>query len=112
MLPRFIYELLPYLYLVIGFLTGLIFDSDVIFIAASLLIVTGFSVLYMRYNYRHRLKKTSPAKNVESTARYNCVNRRQQDRRQSMTSQFPLIDCSGCLVTNDRRITERRALSL
>ena len=110
MFPRVIYELLPYLYLGIGFSTGLIFNSSIIFIAASLLIATGISILYMRYSYRRRLTEMLPAEEVKATVKRNYVSRRKDDRRQRLTSQFPLIDCYGNLVTNERRSGDRRMM--
>jgi len=108
MLPRFIYEVLPYLYLSIGLTTGLIFHSSVIFIAASLLIATGISILYMRFSYRRKLQQVSTTTNSLSARRHHYVSRCSADRRRNQLLSFPLIDCYGYLVTYDRRRGERR----
>lgn len=110
MLPRSLYELLPYLYLGIGFSSSLVLESNIIFIAASLLIATGISIIYMRYTYRRKLHEMIPGGVAQQTVQRNYVSRRQNDRRQSLTSQFPLIDSSGNLVTGERRHGDRRRM--
>lgn len=123
MLPRLIYELLPYLYLSIGFFSGLVFDSDIIFIAATLLIASGVAILFMRYHYRKNniqamLSATSMnyefAANDDFDQQYSprqmteYVNRSLKDRRQHPIHEFPLMDNLGKIIMHDRRVGERR----
>ena len=52
MLPRVLYELLPYAYLVVGISGSVLVDSNVIFIASVLLMSAGILVILMRYRFR------------------------------------------------------------
>jgi len=132
MLPRLLYELLPYLYLSIGFFSGLVFDSDVIFVAATLLISSGIAVLFMRYHYRKNNIQAMLAATKLATNNMNSsmndeffaqesvnqqlfsrpvtehVNRTIKDRRQHPVNQFPLMDKFGKIVMYERRVAERR----
>jgi len=56
MLPKMLYELLPYLYLSAG-LGGFIINSAIVFVASISLMMTGILVLIMRINYRRGIKK-------------------------------------------------------
>ena len=108
MLPRVLYEFLPYFYLLFGVSTGLVFDSSVIFVAATLMVAAGLSILFMRYSYRQSLQEMLANMNVMPVSQENYVSRRSNDRRQRFVSQFPLIDSGGELVTNERRENDRR----
>ncbi len=111
MLPRAIYELLPYLYITIGVSTSLALSTGVIMVAAALLISAGLVILSMRFNYRRKLSLMLSNHPVETTVQRNYVSRRKTDRRQRLTTQFPLIDSAGNLVTADRRGGDRRSLT-
>jgi len=57
MLPKILYELLPYMYLSVGVGSGVTINSAIIFIASVLLMVTGILVLCMRISYRRDIKR-------------------------------------------------------
>lgn len=57
MLPKVIYEMLPYLYLSIGFGSGVTISSTLVFIASVLLMATGVLVLVMRITYRREIRR-------------------------------------------------------
>ena len=57
MLPKVIYEMLPYLYLSIGFGSGVTISSTLVFIASVLLMATGILVLVMRITYRREIRR-------------------------------------------------------
>ncbi len=123
MLPRPLYELLPYLYLAIGFSTSLILDSSMVFIAATLLIATGIAILFMRFNYRRNIRQMLIATRSKSematgymveayikTAKSASSSGRRsgKDRRQRQAVTFPLWDDLGNVVTGERRVGDRR----
>jgi len=57
MLPKMIYEMLPYLYLSIGVGSGITISSTLVFIASVLLMTTGILVLVMRITYRREIRR-------------------------------------------------------
>ena len=57
MLPKFLYEILPFLYLSVGFGGGAVINSTVVFIASVLLMATGILVLTMRITYRREVRR-------------------------------------------------------
>lgn len=57
MLPKMIYEMLPYLYLSIGVGSGITISSTLVFIASVLLMATGILVLVMRITYRREIRR-------------------------------------------------------
>ena len=105
MLPRSLYELLPYLYLGIGAIGCAIFDSELAIISSVLVILAGLIVLWMRIDYRRTVFEI-----VKSDLRG--VNRSSHDRRQVESTDFPLIDSSGDVVNANRRLGERRSLAV
>ena len=113
MLPRSLYELLPYIYLVVGAVSGLMIDSSLIFIASLLLILAGTLTLYMRRAYRknkigsHQQTADIPLQSEQGTVMEN-DNRSGFDRRKRKALDFPLIDYAGFSVSSDRRLSERR----
>lgn len=52
MLPKVLYELLPYLYVSVAVSSGLTINSPIVFIASVVLTLTGVLVIKMRINYR------------------------------------------------------------
>jgi len=56
MLPRMLYELLPFIYFSVG-AGGFVIDSAMIFVASLSLIMTGALVLLMRINYRRNIRQ-------------------------------------------------------
>jgi len=104
MLPLSLYELLPYIYLGVGAVGCALFDSELILIASVLIILAGFIVLWMRIDYRRNVIEP-----VFTDVRFD--KREGDDRRQIVTTVFPLVDASGTVVTANRRVGERRALA-
>lgn len=103
MLPYVLYELLPYLYLVIGTLGCVWFESKVVLIASVLMILAGFIILWMRIDYRRNSLDLS-------SGDVNYAKRSNVERRQNTSVSFPLVDSAGILVKVDRRMGERRVL--
>ena len=101
MLPRSLYELLPYLYLIAGLVCGLFADSSLMLIASLLLIAAGALSIYMRYRFRSEQKTRQQSFNEKRSG---------SDRRQHQVANFPCIDNAGRLVAVDRRQHERRHL--
>jgi len=56
MLPKMLYELLPYIYLSAG-AGGFVINSAIIFVASISLMMTGALVLVMRFSYRRAIKQ-------------------------------------------------------
>ena len=104
MLPLSLYELLPYIYLGVGAIGCALFESELILIASVLIMLAGFIVLWMRIDYR-RNDIASAATNVHFDKREGT------DRRQKDAAAFPLVDDSGVVVAENRRIGERRSLA-
>ena len=57
MLPKVLYELLPYLYLSIGAGSGMVINSTLVLIGSFLLIAAGLLVISMRITYRRRIRR-------------------------------------------------------
>ena len=98
MLPRSLYELLPYLYMAAGVGSALLIDSGIIMIASALLVSAGILTLFLRYQYRRQTQEVTPA----------TERRTGQDRRQAAAAMFPLVDFAGNTVEYDRRSGDRR----
>jgi hypothetical protein len=58
MLPKMLYELLPYMYLSIGYGSGVAIDSMIVFVAALLLMATGILVLTTRITFRFEKRQS------------------------------------------------------
>jgi len=56
MLPKMLYELLPYAYLSVGAGSGVVATSALVLVASVLFIATGIIVLAMRISYRHKIR--------------------------------------------------------
>ncbi|NOQ70154.1 MAG: hypothetical protein GQ573_08610 [Gammaproteobacteria bacterium] len=56
MLPKILYELLPFIYLSAGVGSGVIINSTIVIIASILLIAAGVLVLSMRIRYRRKIR--------------------------------------------------------
>ena len=57
MLPKILYELLPFIYLSVGVGSGAIINSTIVLVASILLIATGILVLSMRIRYRRKIRR-------------------------------------------------------
>ena len=66
MLPKLLYELLPFLYLSVGVGSGVAVNSTMVFIASALLVVAGIVVLSMRITYRRELRRLRKVNSKES----------------------------------------------
>ena len=56
MLPKILYELLPYMYLSIGAWGGVVTTSAIVLLASILFIATGIIVMMMRISYRRKIR--------------------------------------------------------
>ncbi len=57
MLPRMLYELLPFIYLGVGLGGSVLINSAIVFIASILLSMAGILVLTMRIRYRRQIRR-------------------------------------------------------
>jgi hypothetical protein len=112
MLPRKLYELLPYLYIFTGIISASLVDSTVVLISSILLIVTGVFVFIMRTTYRKSGKSrvntarmmTEPNVVDVYVRRSGCERRRQSQ----MATEWPIFDATGDEILFERRTGERR----
>jgi hypothetical protein len=110
MLPRRLYETLPYLYILTGVVSALLINSRLVIIASALMIMAGAIIISMRVSYR----RGPVQRRVRSEDDYDGVYSRRflkrsgRDRRQSAVALFPLIDSAGNSVEFDRRNGDRR----
>ena len=56
MLPKILYELLPYMYLSVGAGSGVVATSAIVLVASVLFIATGIIVIAMRISYRRKIR--------------------------------------------------------
>ena len=110
MLPRKLYELLPFLYMLTGVVCALIIDSTVVLISAMLLILAGVFVFLMRRSYRKMLTVNSELykETLEPCRDGGPEKRSGFERRHRTTREWPIHDDVGDRVFSDRRIGERR----
>lgn len=66
MLPKLLYELLPFLYLSVGVGSGVAINSTIVLIASVLLMVAGVVVLGMRVTYRREIRRLRSLDSKES----------------------------------------------
>ena len=57
MLPKMLYELLPYIYLTVGVGGGVSINSAIVIVASVLFLMTGVVVIFMRYQYRQSIRR-------------------------------------------------------
>ncbi len=107
MLPRQLYELLPFIYIFTGILCAVLIDSTIVLISSLLLIVTGVFVLLMRRNFRKALSQRYELYREASEAGY-IEKRSGMERRQPEVTQWPVQDDAGKKVFSERRDGERR----
>ena len=110
MLPRKLYELLPYLYMLTGVVCAVLVDSTVVLISSMLLIVAGVFVLMMRRSYRKSTNRQFQLYQAacEPAAGTAVEKRTGIERRHAKVRQWPILDNAGHRIFSDRRITERR----
>lgn len=110
MLPRRLYEILPYLYILTGIVSALLINSRLVIIASMLMIMAGAIVLSMRISNRRGPAKRrvhSESGQVDVHSRLY-IERSAQDRRQPCATRFPLTDSAGMSVECERRTGDRR----
>ena len=110
MLPRKLYELLPFFYMLTGVVCALLIDSTVVLISSMLLIVAGVFVLLMRRSYRKTTnKKLQLYQAAYETGSGDYAEKRSGfDRRYRQVKQWPVLDDAGDRIFSDRRAGERR----
>ena len=110
MLPRGLYELLPFLYIITGIVCAVLIDSTIVLISSMLLIVTGVFVLLMRRNFRKSLNKRYELHQAAHPPDIDAhiEKRIGLDRRQHQVSDWPILDETGDKIYSDRRTSERR----
>ena len=110
MLPRKLYELLPFFYMLTGVVCAVLIDSTVVLISSMLLIVAGVFVLLMRRSYRkssHRKFQLYQAA-YETGLSEHTEKRSGFDRRHRQVKRWPVLDDAGNRIFSDRRLGERR----
>lgn len=110
MLPRKLYELLPYLYMLTGIVSAVLIDSTIVLLSSLLLIAAGVFVLVMRWNFRRSTNERYALYQATfaPTAVDELIKRSGIDRRKRTVSQWPVLDDTGEVVFSERRTGERR----
>jgi hypothetical protein len=111
MLPRSLYELLPFLYISTGILSAALIDSTIVLISSILLIVTGVFILKMRRSFRKKLRqKYILHQAAYESDDYDGIEKRSgTDRRRSKkVTEWPVVDNAGKTIFSERRKAERR----
>lgn len=114
MLPRKLYELLPYFYIAVGIVCAVAIDSTIVLISSMLLIVAGVLVLLMRRNFRRPSMMVEESFEVmdgpmSANEQDGVMLRSDVDRRHRAVKAWPAYDDSGLVIYSDRRIGERRS---
>lgn len=109
MLPRKLYELLPYLYVVTGIISASFVNSVIVRISSILLILAGIFVFIMRWNYRRSIKNRPDIEQVTMKPSVPGVfGRRSGIERRRTDIEWPYYDASGDDIRYERRSGERR----
>ena len=108
MLPRPIYQLLPYFYICLGLLCMLIVESSLIFFSSTLLMMAGSLVLWMRHRNSvdpvEYINAGNAIKDEESELWLDdSVDLPDYERRIGDDREFPLLDDNGMMIPFDRR---------
>lgn len=108
MLPRPIYQLLPYFYICLGLLCMLIVESSLIFFSSTLLIMAGGLVLWMRHRNSVDPVEYINAGNAIRDEEFELwvdesVDLPDYERRLGDQREFPLLDDDGTMIAFDRR---------
>ena len=114
MLPRKLYELLPYLYMLTGVVCAVLVDSTVVLISSMLLIVAGVFVLMMRRSYRKSTNRQFQLHQAAIEPGVGTVVEKRSgiERRYRQAGKWPIFDDAGDRIFSDRRIAERRTSSV
>ncbi len=109
MLPRKLYELLPYLYVVTGIISASLVNSMIVRISSILLILAGIFVLIMRWNYRRSITDRPDIDQVTmKPSAPGAFERRSGIERRRADIDWPFYDASGDYNRYERRSGERR----
>ena len=110
MLPRRLYELLPFLYISTGMVSVVLVDSTIVLISSMLLIITGVFIFFMRRSFRKSLNQRYEQRRlVYEPAVYEGIEKRFGiDRRRRKVTEWPILDNAGERIFSDRRVAERR----
>ena len=110
MLPRKLYELLPYLYVLTGIVSASLVNSMIVRISSILLILAGFFVFIMRWNYRISIKNRPDIDQMtmKPPVPDAFVRRSGIERRRRTDTQWPFFVASGDDIHYERRSGERR----
>lgn len=110
MLPRKVYELLPFFYIFTGIVCAVLIDSTIVLISSMLLIVTGVFVFLMRRSFRKSLNQRYQLHQAvyEPATDDGPEKRSGIDRRHRKINEWPALDDTGEKIFSDRRIGERR----
>ena len=106
MLPKSIYQSLPYIYISLGILCMMIVESRLILFSSALLVAAGGLVLLMRRGASDSVDPVEPVNNVDEDLEIildASSNSLDNDRRFDSERSFPLIDDKEGLIAFDRR---------
>ncbi len=108
MMPKSIYQLLPYFYISLGLLCPLFVESNLIFFSSALLIAVGSVVLWMRHTNMvdpvEYIKADNNLSDDESDLFLDDnANLPDHERRFGDERAFPLVDDNGVMIPFDRR---------
>jgi len=111
MLPKFVYQLLPYFYIGLGIFCMIIIESRLIFFSSALLIAAGVLVLWMRH--KNAVSPVEYVDDLESLKNEDTeiildesTNPPGYDRRFDSERSFPLIDHNDGMIAFDRRVNK------
>ena len=110
MLPRGLYELLPYLYIFTGIICAVLIDSTIVIISSLLLIITGIFVFIMRRNFRKTMNEAYRLHQeaYEAEIRNSQEQRSGVERRSRKVTEWPIRDDAGDEILAERRSGQRR----
>ena len=110
LLPRRLYELLPYLYILTGVVCAALIDSTIVLISSILLIIAGVFIFLMRRSFRKSLRqKYILHQAVYEADDYDGIEKRcGLDRRRRKVTEWPIVDNAGETIFSERRIAQRR----
>jgi hypothetical protein len=113
MLPRRLYEIVPYLYIITGIVSALLIHSRLIIISSMLMVMAGVLILSMRISSRRRHGHSRLQLEGGFIGGHSrpYIERSAHNRRRFAATRFPIIDASGKPVEFERREGERRLLS-
>ena len=113
MLPRKLYELLPFLYILTGIICAALIDSSIVLISSMLLIIAGIFVFLLRRNFRKSLNQRYQLQQaLNESAMVDVVEKRSGLDRRCRVTERPVLDNAGEKIFSDRRIAERRVSAM